>query len=329
MTILITGANGLLGSNLVRELLTHGHRIRAFIFPGEKTPTLHGLPIEKTEGNILHYEDLKAASHGIDAIYHLAANTSYWPSRDENVRRVNIEGTKNVLRLCKSINVKRLVYVGTANTFSFGNLANPGKEDTRYLGAKYGMDYMDSKYHAHQLVIAAVKEGIPAVIVNPTFMLGGYDSKPSSGAMLMAVHAQKVVGYAPGGRNFINVKDAAYGIANALTKGSIGESYIIGNQNLTYKLAFKKMARAVEVAPPRFKFPKWAVLLYGLIGTLQGWFANKKPTVSLPLARISCDEHYYSSEKAVKELELPQTPIEVGIRESFEWLKTNKYLQNV
>lgn len=328
MTILLTGANGLLGSNLVRELLKRGHRVRAFIFPGEKTPTLAGLPIEKVEGNILHYEDLKWASYGVDAIFHLAANTSYWPSRDSNVRTVNVEGTRNVLKLCKAIRIKRLVYVGTANTFSFGSITNPGKEDTKYLGHKYGMDYMDSKYNAHLLVMAAVEDGVPAVIVNPTFMLGAYDSKPSSGTMLMAIHSKKVLGYTSGGRNFIYVNDAAVGIANALSKGRIGESYIIGNQNLTYKLAFAKMARVAQVAPPRLPFPKWAVWLYGVIGTFQGWLTNKKPTVTLPMAKISCDGHYFSAEKAVRELGLPQTPIEVGIRESLEWLKTNKYLKN-
>lgn len=326
MKILVTGANGLLGSNLVRVLLEKGHQVTAFIRTGEDTKTLDDLDIEKIEGNILFYEDLKASSENIDAIFHLAANTSVWPSRDINVTAVNVEGTKNVLRLAKAAKVKKLVYVGTANTFSFGTRESPGKEGSQYLAHKYGMDYMDSKYEAHKLVMKAVNEGVPAVVVNPTFMLGPYDSKPSSGQMLLAVYAKKLLGYAPGGRNFICVKDAVVGIANALTKGKIGESYIIGNENLTYKEAFGKMARVVQVVPPKFTFPKWVVLIVGLIGSIHAKITQKKPSVSLSLARVSCDDHYYSSAKAVRELDLPQTPIEVGIKESFEWLKTNKYL---
>jgi len=328
MKILITGANGLLGSNLIRKLLRKGHEIRAFVYKGEEIKTLENLKIEKSEGNILFYEDLIAASKNIDVIYHLAANTSVWPSRHKSIVEVNVEGTKNILRLAKKIKVKRLIYVGTANTFSFGTKQQPGAERSTYQGGKYRLDYMDSKYEAHQLVIRAVKEGVPAIIVNPTFMLGSYDSKPSSGQMIVAIHNNKVPGYPPGGRNYICIKDAAEGIANALTKGRIGESYIIGNENLSYKEAFGKMAKVIGVNPPKFTFPKFLVLLVGIMGSIQSKITGKKPNVSLPLARISCDDHYYSSSKAVKELNLPQTPIEVGIKESFEWLQTNKYLRH-
>ena len=109
-----------------------------------------------------------------------------------------------------------MVHVRTAKTFSFGTLKYPSVEDTPYLGRQYGLDYMDSKGEAHQWVMKAVSDGIQAVVVNPTFMLGAYDSAPSSGAMILAVNSQKLLGYAPGGRNYICVKDAAVGIANAL-----------------------------------------------------------------------------------------------------------------
>ncbi len=325
MKIFVTGGDGLLGSNLVRILLDRGHELRVFVQPGRTVNSLDGLNLKKAEGDLLNYESLKAAAGEVDAIFHLAASTSIWPSRNEMVNRVNIEGTRNILRLAKESDVKKLVHVGTANTFSFGTKENPGREDTAYKGLQYGLDYMDSKWKAHQLVMEAVKEGLPALVVNPTFMLGAYDSVPGSGAMILAVYSQKLPGYAPGGRNYICAKDAAKGIANALEKGKTGESYIIGNENLSYKEAFGKMAVELGVKPPTRSIPKWALLVYGGFGSLLAGITGRKPTVSWPMAKIACDAHYFSAEKAVRELDLPQSPIEEGIRESFNWLKNNGY----
>ena len=326
MKIFITGGDGLLGSNLVRELLDSGHELRVLVQPDRKVNTLNGLNLEKVTGDLLDYKSLKSAAGQVDAIFHLAASTSLWPSKCKIAKCVNIEGTKNILRLAKDLGVNKLVYVGTANTFSFGTKKNPGKENTAYTGRKYGLGYMDSKWEAHQLVMEAVEDEVPAVVVNPTFMIGAYDSVPNSGAMILAVYEQKIPGYAPGGRNYICAKDAAKGISSALEKGKIGECYIIGNQNLSYKEAFGKIATVLGKKPPKRKLPKLGILVYGRIGSLLGSLTGKKPKVSYPMAKIACDGHYFSSEKAVRELGLPQTPIEEGILESFNWLKSNGYL---
>ena len=323
MKIFITGGDGFLGSNLVRELIKRGHSIKVLVQPGRQTNTLDGLDIERVEGDLLNLDQLKEVARGSDAIYHVAANTSIWPSKSEMVNKINIEGTRNIISLSKELKIKKLIYVGTANSFSFGTKDNPGIEGTPYIAGKYGLDYMDSKYKAHQIVLDAVKDGVPAVVVNPTFMLGPYDSMPSSGAMIIAVYQQKLPGYAPGGRNYICVKDAAIGIANALEKGKVGESYIIGNKNLSYKEAFSLIASVLDVKPPKISMPKLAVLAYGKISMLIYRITGNKPVVSYPMAKIACDTHYFSAAKAVKELGLPQTSLEVGIKESFNWLVSN------
>ncbi len=327
MKIFLTGGDGLLGSNLVRELLNKGHELKVLVQPGRQTITLDGLNIERIEGDLLDIDSLTKAAEGAEAIYHVAASTSIWPSRNEIVNRVNIEGTQNIIALAKSLNVKKLVYVGTANSFSFGTKEEPGVEGTPYIAGKYGLDYMDSKFKAHQLIDEAVKDGVPAVVVNPTFMLGPYDSMPSSGAMVLAVYKQEVPGFAPGGRNYICVKDAAIGIANALEKGRVGESYIIGNKNMSYKEAFTLMAKTLNVKAPKIPMPKAVVLAYGKVSMWLFKLTGKKPVVSYPMAKIACDTHYFSAAKAVKELGLPQSPIEEGIKECFDWLDKNGYIK--
>jgi dihydroflavonol-4-reductase len=327
LSIFITGGDGFLGSNLVRILLKRKHRIKVLVQSGRQMKTLKGVDVELVQGDLLDFNSLKNAVGSSDVIFHLAASTSIWPSRSELVNKINIEGTRNIIQLAKDLNVKRLVHVGTANTFSFGSKELPGTEDSKYLGGQYGLDYMDSKYKAHQLVLEAVKDGVPAVVVNPTFMLGAYDSAPGPGAMILAIQSQKLPGYAPGGRNYICVKDAASGIANALEMGTIGESYIIGNENLSYKEVFGKMSDVIGVSAPKRKIPEIGVLVYGRLGSFIGRITGKKPTVSYPMAKISCDSHYFSAAKAVRELKLPQSPIEEGIKESYDWLKANGYIK--
>ncbi len=327
MKILLTGADGLLGSNLTRELLNRGHEVKAFLLPNSPSRTLDKLPIERFEGNILQVKDLETAAAGCDAIIHAAANTSIWPDRSEIVRKVNVVGTANVAQAALTANVQRLVYVGTANSFGFGSKANPGNESQPYRAAKYGLDYTDSKLEAQQLLLKAVKEqGLPAIILNPTFMLGPYDSKPSAGAMVKAVYEGKVPGYTSGGRNYVYVKDAAVAIANALSMGRIGECYIIGHENMNYQEAFGRIARIIGVKAPAIPIPGWASKLYGGIGSFYGKLTGNAPTVSLAMARISTDEHYFTAQKAIEELKLPQTNVDIAIRESFEWMRDNGVL---
>jgi len=316
----------LLGSNLVRELLLRGHEVRVLIQKGRAFDTLKGLDIVKVEGDLLDYESLQTAAGKPDLIYHAAASTSIWPVKSELINKVNIEGTKNILRLSFNLNINKLIHVGTANTFGFGTKEDPGNENRPYMGKRYGLGYMDSKWEAHQLVEKSVEEGLPALIVNPTFLVGPFDSVPNSGTMILAVYNNKIKGYTPGGRNYICVKDAVIGMANAMEKGEIGESYIIGNENLSYKEAFIKIASVLGVEPPNKKIPKWAVLAFGRFSSFRSAITGKKPIISYPMAKISCDDHYFSAEKAIRELNLPQTPIEEGILESFEWMKENGYL---
>ena len=326
--ILVTGADGVLGSNLVRELLSRNHSVSVLLFEGTKSSTLNGLPITSYYGDILKPESLDTPFQNNDIIIHCAAATNVFPARSKFVNTVNIEGSRNIVTACLKHSIKRLIYVGTANSFSFGTSKDkPGVEDTPYASLHYGVDYMDSKRYAQDIVLEAVKNnGLPAIIVNPTFMIGPYDSKPSSGKMILALHKGKVPGYTNGGKNYVAVKDAVVAIANAIDKGRIGECYILGNENLTYKEAFEKLANAIGAKPPRLKLANIVVKSYGACCSLLAKIFGFVPAVTKELATISCDHHYYSAEKARKELDLPQTPIETGAKECFEWFKENDYL---
>ena len=327
MNVFVTGPDGVLGSNLLRELLSRQYKVSVMVETGKSSPTIESLPIEIISGNLLNLPDLIQATKGVDIVIHCGANTSVFPARSEIVNAVNIEGTENIINACKFNHIKRLIYVGTANSFGSGTLVNPGDENKPFTAEKYGLDYIDSKFVAQKMVMDAVKyDSLDAVIVNPTFMIGPYDSGPSSGAMILGIYNKKIPGYTKGGKNYIAVKDVAIGITNAITLAKKGECYILGNENLSFKDVFKKISKIVGVKPPRIMLSKRLVVAFGWISSLSGKLFRYKPTLTYELAILSNEEHYYSPLKARKELDLPQTPIEDAIKDCFDWFGENGYL---
>jgi len=325
MRVLLTGADGLLGSNLVRLLLQRGHKVRVFLFPSSNSKSLDGLDIEKYYGNILDMQTLDKALVNCDAIIHAAAMTNIWPARSAIVRQVNIEGTRNVIQAAIKHGVKRMVYVGSGSSVNAQPDAN---SKYAFPGAKFGLDYIDSKFEALNLVMDAVNtQNLPALAVLPTFMIGAYDSLPGSGQMIIAVAQGKMKFYTAGGRNYVHVMDVAVAIANGLEKGSIGKYYITGNENLTYKEFLSKTAKIVNKPKPLIQIPSWLVKSIGYCGTVFGTWFGKQPMISYPIACISCEKQYVSSVDAINELDMPQTDIEIAIRDCYNWFIENNYIK--
>ena len=256
-----------------------------------------------------------------DTIIHCAAITDLW-AEPELVFKVNLKGTRKVLDACVSAQVKRLVFVGSASSFQFGSLELPGDERGSFPKAYRGMAYMESKYQAMKLVQEYISDkGLNAVIVAPTFMFGPYDFRPSSGELIRQYIKRGLRFVSSGGRNFVYVGDVAKATVSALERGVSGESYILGGSNLNYLEFFSKVAGIVGKEPPRIELPKFLVLLTGLIGSVYKGISGKPALLDLNMARNSCLGTYYNPAKAVKELEMPQTPIERAIEESYQSLK--------
>ncbi len=325
--ILVTGGTGLLGSNTIRELLNRNYELNVLIHRNNGMNTLKGLDLQHCPGSLQDTASLAKAAEGCEAIVHIAAHTEVWPSKGSIFQEVNVQGTQNLIDLALRQEIERFIHVGSANSFVFGSKDSPGTEKKIWQNNPYGLDYIHSKAKAQQLVLKATEEqGLPGVVVNPTFMLGPYDSKPSSGAMLLALARKKLPGYTQGGKNWVYVKDVAWGICQALTLGKIGECYILGHENLTYQEALTRMAEAIGVPKPRYKIPNYALKLFGRVGSSIGYLSEKNPPISYPMAKIACEGHYYSAQKAIKELDLPQTPIEEAALEAFNWFNHEGYL---
>jgi nucleoside-diphosphate-sugar epimerase len=173
----------------------------------------------------------------------------------------------------------------------------------------------------------AVKtKGLPALAILPTYMIGAYDSLPGSGKIILEFAKGKLKFYTNGGKNFIHVKDVATAIANSLEMGQIGQSYIIGNKNLTYQAFFRKVAKIISRPEPKIHIPDWLVHTVGLLGSLSGQIFRIQPFLTYAQARISCDRQFVCSRATVKELNMTLTDIDVAIRECHDWFIENAYL---
>ncbi len=325
-TILVTGADGFLGSNVVRQLLASGYRVRAMQQPGRDTGNLDNLAVESMTSDILVETDRRRVLSGVHAVIHTIASTSVWPSRDPFLWKLNHEIPVSFAREARQAGVARFIHVGTANSFAAGTLSAPGTEEGGYDALRFGLDYQDSKRIAQESLLGLGDAGPEIVVVNPSFMFGPFDSKPGSGEMIIKVAHGKVPGNSPGGRCFADVRNVARGIAAALEKGVPGRCYILGGENLSYRQIFDLIGDAAGVKTRRLDLPAPAILALGAVSSLAASITGKPPRISFPMARIACEDQYYSSGRAISELGYSITPVRDGIAAAIEWFKAKGML---
>lgn len=324
MKVFVSGADGMLGTNIVYQLLERGYEVIGLVHSSSTSTTLDHLPVKKITGNILESQSFASHVKGCDFVIHVAASTALWPSRNEMVCKVNIDGTKNMMQAAKDAGIKRFVHVGSASSFAPGTAENPGDETGEYNGWKYKNDYLDSKYKAQRMVLDAAKnEGFPAIAVCPTYMIGAYDSAPTSGRLILSLEQGMVPAYSKGAKSFVHSADVATAVVNALAKGRIGEAYIAGGENLTYAQFFEKVYNIVGRKFNMRKTPFPFVVIAGFVVSGFSRAVGKPPKLSFGMARMSGMEMNYSSIKAIEELDMPQTPVDVAVKDCLKWLKDN------
>ena len=324
MKVLVTGASGLLGSNVVRELIRRGYEVKLFVRSLKEIPALQGLRFERFLGSLINQDDLLRAAEQCDVIIHTAAVTDQWPSAYEHYEEINVKATLLLLGVVKKLGIKKMIYVSTANTFGYGSREKPATELSEFRFFNYNSGYIMSKFIAQQHVLKEIeKSQQPVVIVNPAFMLGPYDSKPSSGKIILMGLNKKVLFCPPGGKCFVDVRDAAVAVCNAITMGKNGECYLLANQNMSYWEFFDMLSVIKEEAQTKIMLPKFFIIAIGLIGSVYEKISGKPAQLNFTNARLLCLNLFYKGNKAVKELQMPQTPINQTISDALYWFENN------
>jgi dihydroflavonol-4-reductase len=321
LKILVTGANGFLAGNIIKVLLSRGYKVRGML-RNSSSMILEHPDLEAFYGNVTDSNDVLNAVEDCQIVIHTAAATDQGLLHYHDYEHVNVGATYNILKSCLKRNVKKLVFVSTANTVGYGSKEFPGNEDIPMKNPFTQSHYARSKLAAQDLLIRGLSgSGTELTIVSPTFMLGPYDKKISSNIIILRAYGKRLVFIPPGGKNFIHVKDAATGVCNSIEKGVNGERYILANENLTYREFYSLMIKATGQKTCLLTIPGFLLLIAGLAGNIFR-FAGIRTPISLTNMKILCTGSYYTSRKAVSILKLPQTPVVNAIDDALSWFRS-------
>lgn len=328
MKVLVLGASGLLGANLVRALLAKGDQVRALVRPTSSFRTLEGLAVERVEGDLNDRASLVKACTGVGVVYQTA---SYYPTHTVPVATATshaLEETRNLLEAVRRTSVNRLVFTSTLTTIGFPREANRLADETCPFVSLYPHNpYLMAKAAMEREVLDAARNGLPAVVVNPGNFFGPYDRRPSSGTLIIMIAKRQMPGYIQGQVNVIDVRDVAVGMIRAAERGRIGERYILGNWNTTQKELNELIAREAGVMAPLFPVP-FTLARYGSkVGDWTFRTILRRPA-PVPGFFVEMLRHMqqYDCSKAIRELDYPRRPVENAIRDALAWFKQNGYL---
>jgi dihydroflavonol-4-reductase len=319
----ITGASGLLGSNLAVELLKQGHQVRATRRAGSKVAQLEGHAVEWVSADLGDAAALAAAFAGADVVFHCAAKVTVVKKPPPDIYESNVAGTARVIEAVRKTGVRRMVHCSTTGAVGLSEDGRPCTEDAAWNFAKYGLDdaYFTTKHEAELLVLAAAKEGLDAVVVNPGFMFGPMDVRPSSGKLILEVARRKAPGKSPGMNSFVDVRDVARGMVLAWEKGRSGERYILAGENLSYGQVMDRVAKVAGVKPPRFYVPQVFSYPVGWWGDLQVALGRPALINSMALRHAYGTRFTFSSAKAERELGWTRGPLDVAIADALAWFR--------
>jgi dihydroflavonol-4-reductase len=333
MRVLVTGATGFIGANLVRHLLARGDEVRALV--RKPNAAIEGLPLTLVSAPLddsrASIEALARAVEGCDGVYHVAGLFDPSPGGEARMWEVHLTATRALLSACDQAGVPRLLVCSSSITVGWGPRSAPGDEDSPLDPAVYGKTgalrvYHDSKLQSEQL--AATWPGpTKAVIVNPDYIIGPWDIKPTSGQLIVSMARQPWVPVHPrGGKCFQDVDDCAIGHILALEKGTPGRRYLLGNENLSYAEFMGIVAEVTGKPRPRIPLPNLAVALAGRVGALASRIdPHKFAGLDGNVLRSMQSERYRSARRAEIELGLPRTPIRVAVEKAYRWFVDHGY----
>lgn len=323
----VTGGTGFIGANLVRLLLQKEYTVRALTRPSSCLDNLRGLEVEIVQGD-LNDTDLADKMQGCNVLFHVAALYSLWQADKNALYQNNVLGTRHILAAARQAGIKRTVYTSSVAAIGVGENGEAVDETHQSPVEKLIGHYKKSKYYAEQEAQQAAKQGQDVIIVNPSTPIGAWDIKPTpTGDIILRFLRGQMPGYVNTGLNLIHVEDVARGHLLALEKGQTGERYILGHQNLSLKDLLQELAKITEKNAPKREIPPWLPLSVAWIDEKILTPFGKSPSVPLDGVRMAQQQMYYDSSKAVRELELPQTPIQNALQAAVDWFTTHGYIR--
>jgi len=315
--VLVTGGAGFLGSYIIKQLVEKGYRVRA-IRRSDKLPAYIASDImEKVEwvqGDIMDPLSLEEALEGVSAVIHSAALVSFSPEDRKALLHTNIEGTANVVNMAIEAGVSRFIHISSVSALGRTTQGERVTEEKKWEPSRMNTTYGISKFRGELEVWRGIGEGLPAVIVNPSTLLGYGDWNTSSCAIFKNTF-NEFPWYTNGINGFVDVRDAARIVVALLDSNITGERYILNGENWSFQQLFNEIATAFGKKPPSREATPLLGKLAWRIERVKSFFSGHRPLLTRESARIAQSKTYFDNTKILQQLPgFTFTPLEQTIR---------------
>lgn len=320
--VLVTGASGFLGWHVASILAAKGYHVRALARrPGSVTD----LDAEIVPGDLRDPASLARAVSGCCAVFHVAADYRLWVQRPAEMYETNVGGTRALLDAAAAHGVDRFIYTSTVGCIGF---VEGGIGDETTPASLNGMvgHYKRSKFLAEQEAFKAAESGLPVVIVNPTAPVGAHDVKPTpTGQTIVDFLAGRMPAFVDTGLNIVDAADVAEGHWLAFERGTVGERYILGGENLTLEQILGELAHLTGKPAPRFRLPWTAAWMAGIVSTSIAELTGKPPRIPIEAVKMARKKMWVTHEKARRILGYAPAPARTGLLNAVRWFEAHGY----
>lgn len=317
----------------MHALNARGHEVRALLRPESDQRGLAGAEFEPVFGTLDDRAKLRDAVRGCAWCFHVAASYHLWLKDYAPMYATNVEGTRRVLEAAAEAGCSRIVHTSTVGCIGWPAPSNgtviPSDETVSVTEAQMSNHYKRSKWQAEQVALGLAKRGLPIVVVNPSAPIGPRDAKPTpTGKVIVDFLNRRMPAYLDTGWNWIHVRDVATGHILAAERGRIGERYILGNAsgNWTMPEAFATLEKVSGVAAPKLRAPYWTALAAAYLNEALSAVTGKTPKAPLAGVRMARFKMFCSPAKAIRELGLPQTPLEQALEDAISWFRSHGFV---
>jgi len=323
---LVTGAAGFLGSHLTRQLVARGADVRVLLRPSSSNRAIADLPLEYMTGDLRDATSLDRALSGVQRVFHVAADYRLWSKRSQDIYDSNVGGTKNLLEAARRAGVEQFIYTSTVATIAVDRPEHPNEFTNAKLDEMVG-HYKRSKWLAEKEVLNAAKQGFPAIVAMPTTPVGPWDWKPTpTGKIILDFLNGKMPGYVATGLNFVGVEECAAGHILLSEKGTVGERYLLGAENLTLKGVLDILAEITGLPAPSLKIPHGLALGVAYAETAFSRLIGREPQIPVEGVKIAQHLMFVDCSRARRELGFEAGPVAGAFERAVSWYETNGYI---
>jgi dihydroflavonol-4-reductase len=325
MTILVTGANGFIGSHVVRSLLKRDYQVRVFVRPDANMRNLDGLNVEVVHGDLLRAGTVVDAAAGCKAVIHTAGLVNTHPFNGWRNWEINFLGAANVFTAAQLAGVDKVIYTASIFTLGVGADGQPVNETVADNLGHLKFSYIAARRAAQGKAEKMLAAGLPIVFVYPTYCIGPnvHDWRASPQRQIMAFVRGQMPFCPSGGMNLVDVRDAAEAHVLALERGEVGSKYLAGGQDVTFRDLFTRLSKVTKRRMLMLPVPRLAMLLGGW---LMQWF-SRSPLMDYSTAALTRYCWYYDSSLARHDLGYSPRPLDETLCDLVAWLRENRYIR--